>query len=98
MRKFKEGITIDSASERIVDRIAKNMIISPSMKMLMFQSTKASLTAMTEKYEDGPDTYINHYECQGCDVEWSSEWDCMCNDKCPECGSEIEPHESEQLN
>ena len=27
-------------------------------------------------------------------VEWEDRWECMCNDKCPACGKEIEPYES----
>lgn len=38
--------------------------------------------------------FTNHYRCE-CGAEWSDEWSCMCNDRCPECDSETEPHESE---
>jgi hypothetical protein len=38
--------------------------------------------------------YINHYECP-CGEQWIDEWDCACNDKCPACNKEIEPHHSE---
>lgn len=39
--------------------------------------------------------YINHYRCP-CGSEWEDEWDCMCNDRCPNCNKEIEPYESEE--
>ena len=51
--------------------------------------------------------YINHYHCDhtgrpeesikpSCD--WSNNWSCMCNDKCPVCNLEIEPYDSEEIN
>ena len=49
--------------------------------------------------------YVNYYRHKGCpetppghdDPEWADEWSCMCNDKCPQCGAEIEPYDSEEL-
>lgn len=45
--------------------------------------------------------YENHYRCETCKghnskhaLEWIDEHDCMCNDRCPDCDSEIEPYES----
>jgi hypothetical protein len=40
--------------------------------------------------------YRNHYRCV-CGHEWTDEWDCMCNDRCPKCDTEIEPYHSEEL-
>jgi hypothetical protein len=31
-----------------------------------------------------------------CQVEWKDEWSCACNDRCPECNSEIEPYASRE--
>ncbi len=42
-------------------------------------------------------TYLNHYHCEACDVAWQDEWSCACNDRCPACNAEIEPHQSEDL-
>jgi hypothetical protein len=42
--------------------------------------------------------YLNHYRHDDCDVEWTDEWSCMCNDRCPECRYEIEPYDSEDLS
>jgi hypothetical protein len=36
--------------------------------------------------------YINHYFCSYCQLEWQDEWDCGCNEKCPDCNKEIEPY------
>lgn len=36
--------------------------------------------------------FINYY--RHCDVEWQNKWSCMCNDRCPVCGGEIEPYNS----
>jgi hypothetical protein len=38
--------------------------------------------------------FVNHYVCDQCDETWQDTWDCMCNDRCPNCNTEIEPHES----
>lgn len=40
--------------------------------------------------------YRNHYRCV-CGHEWTDEWDCMCNDRCPKCDTEIEPYQSDDL-
>lgn len=49
--------------------------------------------------------FINYYECPGNldyrkahkPVEWSDEWDCTCNDKCPKRNAEMEPVDSEEI-
>lgn len=38
--------------------------------------------------------YLNLYRCV-CGHEWKDTWDCVCNDRCPMCNTEIEPYESE---
>lgn len=43
-----------------------------------------------------PKKYRNYYRCT-CGEEWHDEWSCMCNDRCPACNLEIEPHDSEEL-
>lgn len=42
--------------------------------------------------------FLNHYECEDCDIQWSDEWSCACNDKCSSCNAEIEPYKSEQIS
>lgn len=41
--------------------------------------------------------FINHYHCPRCYTRWSSSDDCTCNDRCPTCNVEIQPHRSEDL-
>jgi hypothetical protein len=42
--------------------------------------------------------FLNHYECDECEKEWTDEWSCMCDDDCPHCGARhMSPHESEEL-
>ena len=42
--------------------------------------------------------FCNFYRCPRCGCEWQDEWDCTCNDECPECGiKDIEPYKSEDL-
>jgi hypothetical protein len=42
--------------------------------------------------------FRNYYRCPNDGTEWSDEWSCMCNDRCPLCNAEIEPYESEDIN
>lgn len=42
-------------------------------------------------------TFLNHYECT-CGEKWTDKWSCACNDRCPSCRKEIEPHDSEDLS
>jgi transcription initiation factor IIE alpha subunit len=46
---------------------------------------------------DEPIRFRNHYRCPNDATEWSDEWSCQCNDKCPTCNAEIEPYESEDI-
>ena len=51
-------------------------------------------------------TFRNHYLHDDCprtpededDPAWTDTWDCACNDRCPKCGAEIEPHFSEDVS
>lgn len=38
--------------------------------------------------------FRNFYRCSECGYKWLDEWSCTCNDRCPECDTEIEPHVS----
>jgi hypothetical protein len=53
-----------------------------------------------EKEKDPPKAawYENHYVCSECNSSWIDEWSCMCNDRCPECDSEIQPTSSTDLS
>lgn len=37
------------------------------------------------------DKFINFYLCDRCKFTWQDEWDCMCDDRCPECNRSISP-------
>lgn len=41
--------------------------------------------------------YLNHYCCPYCEVEWTDEWDCTCDDRCPDCDRPISPYHSDEL-
>jgi hypothetical protein len=41
--------------------------------------------------------FRNHFQCPNDGTAWDDEWDCMCNDRCPECDAEIEPYISDDL-
>lgn len=42
-------------------------------------------------------SYINYYRCTEDGIEWADAWSCMCNDECPGCNAETEPHRTEEL-
>lgn len=41
--------------------------------------------------------FRNYYTHEACDVSWTDEWSCACNDRCPKCDAEIEPEDSEEI-
>jgi hypothetical protein len=60
-----------------------------------------TVTAKEEYSDEDHDEeirFINHYRCPVDGTEWSDEWSCTCNDKCPTCNKEIEPSESEDID
>src|ERR1700737_3565862 len=40
--------------------------------------------------------FRKHHTCP-CGTNWSAEWDCLCDDRCPTCDAEIEPDEHEAI-
>lgn len=47
---------------------------------------------------DEPIRFRNYYECSVCGARWEDEWSSACNDRCPDCDTEIEPYKSEDLD
>ena len=41
--------------------------------------------------------FLNHYRCPNDGATWTDQWECKCNDRCPECRAEIEPERSEAM-
>ena len=42
--------------------------------------------------------FLNYYDCDRCNREWTDEWSCMCDDDCPHCGARhMCPTKSEDL-
>jgi hypothetical protein len=40
---------------------------------------------------------LKYYECSECGAKWTDEWSCSCNDRCPNCRAETEPHDDVDL-
>jgi hypothetical protein len=57
----------------------------------MSESTPLDQQVMAQWFE-------KYYHCPICDTEWTDEWSCLCNDKCPNCNAEIEPFDSVDLS
>lgn len=54
--------------------------------------------AVTEPEDDASKLWFrNHYACPTCDIAWEDEWDCQCDDECPECGVAYTPTHSDDL-
>jgi len=54
----------------------------------MNKTKKARLLKVVMTDSDGqPCIYRNHYKCGDCGSTWTSDWSCMCDDDCPNCGS-----------
>ena len=47
--------------------------------------------------ETSEPAFRNYYCCPYDGATWVGEWSCTCNDRCPRCGAEIEPHDSEDI-
>ena len=42
--------------------------------------------------------FLNFYDCDRCQGEWTDEWSCTCDDDCPRCGARhMSPTKSEDL-
>ena len=41
--------------------------------------------------------FRNYYECSIDGTKWHDEWTCACNDRCPICDTETEPHLGEDV-
>lgn len=41
--------------------------------------------------------FRNYYRCPNDETTWKDDWSCMCNDRCPICGTEVEPYDSEDI-
>jgi hypothetical protein len=48
-----------------------------------------------------PTQWLNYYHHLDCPVqpgiEWTDQWDCQCNDRCPACNAEMTPYKSEEI-
>ena len=42
--------------------------------------------------------YRIYYHCSECGEEWTDEWSCTCNDRCPKCNAETPPYSSEEID
>lgn len=42
--------------------------------------------------------FLNFYDCDRCNREWTDDWSCACDDDCPHCGARhMCPTKSEDL-
>lgn len=55
-----------------------------------------SILAPMRPAEPREPRFLNYYH--HCGTEWTDIWDSTCNDRCPVCRAEIEPHHSEEIS
>jgi hypothetical protein len=46
---------------------------------------------------NAPLKFRNYYLCPNDGTKWHDDWNHQCNDRCPICDAEIEPHSSEDI-
>lgn len=56
-----------------------------------------ALCGETHPASEGITHYRNVYECDGCGQYWEDTWCCGCDDECSNCGADISPTESEEI-
>jgi hypothetical protein len=64
------------------------------------QTSAFEITRAINIVNAGPEkrfTHRNYYRCPHDGTEWVDEWSCACNDRCPTCRAEIEPHSTEDV-
>jgi hypothetical protein len=42
-------------------------------------------------------TWFNKFYHCPCGTKWEDEWDCLCDDRCPSCGTSCEPYDHEEI-
>ena len=90
------------AGDPVVRLFHMGRSVEPSI-LEMLQDSSAARTFFNSVVQAGieaavrecVDRFENHYE--HCGQEWSDTHSCMCNDRCPCCNKEIEPHRSDVL-
>lgn len=41
--------------------------------------------------------FRKEHECS-CGCQWTDEWDCLCDDECPNCGADVSPSDWEEVD
>lgn len=84
------------------DDTLKDIINKVTILLDSFKQRGANILNECTKELQLPTESLRVYEYENkyrhCESEWSDTWTSMCNDRCPECDSEIEPYESITLN
>ena len=62
--------------------------------MVSKRSTISNKRRVHKRVSDPKTVYVNYYRCPDDGTHWADSWSCMCNDRCPRCGHEIEPYKS----
>ncbi len=107
---YKSTDARDRAAKRLrgKDKEKENGIFALDLlnngKIRVWAYSAGFLEGAFEKQVEGSDEdqaeevrFINHYRCPDDETEWTDQWSCACNDRCPTCNKEIEPYESEEI-
>jgi len=63
----------------------------------MHAKADKAISALSTGISEEP-RFRNYYRCPYDGASWTAEWSCKCNDRCPSCRAEIEPHDSEDID
>ncbi len=64
---------------------------------ITFQASGDQAFPAKDEEEENPEKYLNYYKCP-CSCKWESSWSCMCDDRCPDCNTPIQPYKSEEID
>jgi hypothetical protein len=108
---YKNADARDRGAKRLraTDQEKENGIFALDLmnngKVRVWAYSAGFLDGTFDKRDGGPDKdrteqvrFLNHYKCPDDGAEWTDEWSCTCNDRCPKCNKEIEPYESEEID
>lgn len=111
-REFSDDIGIDELTQLVLNLpLDKQVALARHANALLALDPESEIIASVEELtfptppavtepedDDAPKLWFrNHYACPTCDIAWEDEWDCQCDDECPECGAAYSPTHSDDL-
>jgi len=84
-----------------VEKILRNGHYRPHFSIIDAQDKISEIDLeneeVSEEEKEEKTIYHNYYRCDDCNVEWEDDWDCTCDDECPDCGTPYSPYKSDKI-